>query len=247
MHIPDGFLNDKTNAAAFGAAAVGLFHAARIVRARVVEKVSVMKANFATYPVSGNAEISIESRISKQGRERIWRMATVGSLVFAAQTINFPIGDGTSGHLIGGVLAAVILGPFEALIVMTVILFTQAFVFSDGGVIALSANIVNMGLVAAVGGYYLFKLLFRKITSVAVSVSLSAWFSVILAAIAVSLELSFSGVAPLSSVIPLMLKYHFFIGLGEALITLFLIDLLLKSDLKMAALEETNDGTNHEN
>ena len=103
--------------------------------------------------------------------------------------INFPIGGGTSGHLLGGVLAALILGPFEALLVMSAVLIVQAFMFGDGGVLALGVNIFNMGIIGALGGYGIFRI-FRKwfLTSAFVA----AWLSVILAATAASLETGIS-------------------------------------------------------
>jgi len=246
MHIPDGFLNDKANAAMLGAAAVGVAHAVRQVRAEVLEKVSVIKAKLATYPPTSNSEMSIESRISDAGREKMMRMATVGSFVFAAQMVNFSISGGTSGHLLGGVLASLIVGPLEALIVMSVILATQAFAFSDGGIIALGANIVNMGLIGAVGGYYLFKFFSNKIKNVSVCVSLAAWFSVVLASIAASVEIAFSGTETFSIVLPAMLGYHIFIGLGEAVITLVAVNVLLKNNFPMKAFENNDNSENHE-
>jgi cobalt/nickel transport system permease protein len=241
MHIPDGFLNDKTNAAMFGVAGVGLAHAFRKIRAEVSEKVAVMKTKFATYPANAGAEVSIESRISKSGQEKMWRMATVGSFVFAAQMINFSINGETSGHLLGGVLAALILGPFEALMVMVVMLTVQAFTFGDGGVVALGANVVNMGLVASVGGYYLFRFFSKKTKNIAVSVSLAAWFSVVFAAIAASFEMAFSGMESLSVFLPTMLEYHIFIGIVEAVITSVAVTVLVKNDFPLKAFEDESN------
>jgi cobalt/nickel transport system permease protein len=237
MHLPDGFLNDKTNAAMFGAAAVGLAHALEKARASIVEKVPVFKLKLATYPQTGSPEISARSRVSETGKEKIWRMAAVGSFIFAAQMINFSITGGVSGHLLGGVLAALIVGPWEALIVMSVILATQAFVFGDGGIVALAANIVNIGIVGTLGGYYFYVLTSGLLKNAknryTFSVAFAAWLSVVLASIAVSVEIAISGTGSLSSILPEMLQYHIFIGIGEALITVVALSYLGKNGFQL--------------
>lgn len=238
MHIPDGFLNDTTNITTLGAAGVGLAYSARKVYSVVVEKVSVIKARLATFPQTNNTSITIQNGVSQKGREKLWRMATVGSLVFAMQMVNFSITGGTSGHLLGGVLASLILGPFEAMLVISVVLATQAFAFGDGGIIALGANIVNMGIIGAIGGYYVFKLLASIIKDFSMTVAIAAWLSVIMASIGASVEIAVSGTEPFSVVLPAMLTYHVFIGLGEAIITLAIIGLLRKNNLPLAVLEE---------
>ena len=90
-------------------------------------------------------------------------MGTMSAFVFAAQMVNFPVGPTVSGHLLGGVLAAVMLGPWAGAVVIAAVLLVQCFVFADGGVTALGANFVNMGLVGAVGGYAIYAPLRRMI------------------------------------------------------------------------------------
>jgi len=85
-------------------------------------------------------------------------MGVMGAFVFAAQMINFPIPLGTSGHLVGGALMTIVLGPFAASVVMTAILVIQAFVFQDGGVVALGANVANMALIGVLAGYLPYRL-----------------------------------------------------------------------------------------
>jgi cobalt/nickel transport system permease protein len=90
---------------------------------------------------------------------RIPLMGVMGAFIFAAQMINFPVGNGTSGHLVGGALLAFTLGPAAASIVMTAILATQALVFQDGGLLALGANVFNMAIAGVLAGYLPYALL----------------------------------------------------------------------------------------
>ena len=162
MHLPDEFINSGAAAGLAGAAAAMVGFAVHKVRQAFMEKLPVLKMRLATFPdFGGESGMSLESRLSKYGREQVWRMAVAGSLIFAAQMVNFPVAAGTSGHLLGGVLAALIVGPFAALIVMAIILSVQALVFGDGGIVALGANIFNMGVVSVLGGYAFFRFLMR--------------------------------------------------------------------------------------
>src|SRR5271165_5457692 len=87
---------------------------------------------------------------------RVPLLGVLGAFVFAAQMINFPVGIGTSGHLVGGALLAITLGAAPAVLVMTAIIAMQAFVFQDGGVLALGANVFNMAVVGVLAGYWPF-------------------------------------------------------------------------------------------
>ena len=146
-------------------------------------------------------------------------MGMVASQVFAAQMFNFPIGNGTSGHLIGGVLAAVILGPFAGTIVISVVLAVQMIFFADGGLLALGANIINLAFLASFFSYYTYYWL-KKYWPEWLAIASAAWVSVPLAALACAFEIALSGTVPISSIVPIMLKTHVVIGLAEALITL---------------------------
>lgn len=242
MHIPDGFLNNGTAAGLVGVAAVAVSVAIRKVRKGFLEKVPVLKAKLATFPdFGGGTDVSFQSRLSKMGQEKMFRMAAVGSLIFSAQMVNFPINGGTSGHLLGGVLAALILGPFEALLVMTVILSTQAFLFGDGGALAIGANIFNMGIVGALGGYAFFRFLVRgkiKKRGFLRSAFVAAWVSVVGAAIAASFEIAVSGTKALSIVFPAMTLTHVAIGFMEGVITIAALSLLMKRGYKLAIFEK---------
>lgn len=151
------------------------------------------------------------------------RFAAVTGLIFAGQMMNFPIQDGTSGHLLGGVLASALLGVPFGILSIAVVLLTQCLLFSDGGLSVLGANVLNMSLIGAgLGGIIRAKFLERSPESKAHSIlatGFAAWFSVVLAAFAASAELAFAGTIPFSKVAPAMLGVHAGIGLGEALIT----------------------------
>ncbi|HEX6897312.1 MAG TPA: energy-coupling factor ABC transporter permease, partial [Bryobacteraceae bacterium] len=122
--------------------------------------------NFLSTPVWASMDaLSISAvglMIRRAGRElpetRIPLLGVMGAFVFAAQMINFPVGAGTSGHLVGGALLASTLGPAPAVLVMTTILAIQAFVFQDGGVLALGANVFNMAIAGVLAGYWPFQL-----------------------------------------------------------------------------------------
>lgn len=144
------------------------------------------------------------------------------AFVFAAQMVNFPVAGGTSGHLLGGVLAAVLVGPSAAVVVITAVLIVQAFIFADGGVLALGANIFNMALVGTIGGYGIYWLVRRVASGLRgqlMSAAFAAWCSVVLAASSCAGQLAFSKTAAWGLVLPSMAGVHMLIGIGEALIT----------------------------
>lgn len=242
MHIPDGFLNNGVAGSLMGAAIGAVVFSLRKVRKSFLEKVPVLKQKLATFPsFDGNSEMSLQNRISKMGQEKMWRIATVGALIFSAQMVNFPISGGTSGHLLGGVLAALILGPFEAVLVMTIILSTQAFIFGDGGMLALGANIFNMGIVGALGGYAFFRFLMKGKGGKKYflrNAFVAAWVSVIGAAVVTSFEIAASGTETLSVVLPAMTLTHIVIGIMEGAITVTVLFLLMKRGYAIAIFEQ---------
>jgi cobalt/nickel transport system permease protein len=136
--------------------------------------------------------------------------------------LNFPVAGGTSGHLLGGVLAAVLLGPGAAAIVIACVLTVQALLFNDGGLLALGANIFNMSFVGAVGGWVIYKFAARFSSGLRGRVTaafFAAWCSTFLAALVCAGELACSGTLPPHIVFPAMAGIHALIGLGEGLIT----------------------------
>jgi len=156
----------------------------------------------------------------------------VAAFVFAAQMLNFPVASGTSGHLIGAVLAAVLVGPWAAAICLAVVLLVQAL-FADGGVTALGLNILNMGLVAGLGGYAVFvvarRILPRTKGGVVAASAIAAGLSVVLAAVAFVVEYAIGGTVDLSlgAVLGAMVGVHVFIGIGEAVITAMTVSAVL--------------------
>ncbi len=149
-------------------------------------------------------------------------MGLAAAFLFVAQMINFPVVGGTSGHLLGAVLAAVLLGPSEAILVVSVVLIAQAFLFADGGVLALGANVFNMGIAAVLGGYFFYRLIAAAVRTdygKLVGAAFGAWASTVLASICCTGELAWSGTVAWSIGFPAMTGIHMLIGVGEALIT----------------------------
>jgi cobalt/nickel transport system permease protein len=156
----------------------------------------------------------------------------VAAFVFAVQMLNFPVANGTSGHLLGAVLAAVLVGPWAAVICIAVVLLVQAL-FADGGVTALGLNVVNMGLVAGLGGYAVFllarRLLPRTKSGVVAASAIAAGLSVVLASVAFVAEYAIGGTVDLSlgGVLGAMVGVHTLIGIGEAVITAMTVSAVL--------------------
>jgi len=156
-------------------------------------------------------------------------MGVISAFIFAAQMINFPVMSGTSGHLLGGVLAAVLLGPFAGAIVLAVVLVAQCLIFQDGGLTALGANIFNMSFLGTIGGYFIYRMIQKIIgenKGIVLGSAISAWFSVVIASTACAIELAISGISPLNIVLPAMVLVH--VVIGEGLITCLVISFVLK-------------------
>lgn len=149
----------------------------------------------------------------------------VAAFVFAAQMLNFPIANGTSGHLLGGVLAAVIVGPWAGALAVTVVVVVQAFLFADGGLSALGLNVVNMALVGTFVGYAIFVALRRVLGattwSVTTSAGLAAFAVPIVASLVFVVEYAFGGndAVSVGAVTASMVGVHALIGVGEGIIT----------------------------
>ena len=150
-------------------------------------------------------------------------MGVLAAAIFAGQMLNFSVTGGTSGHLLGAALATILLGPWAATLVMTAVVSVQALFFQDGGLLALGANLVNMGVIGVWVSYGVYvslrKLLGEKPGSLFASAAVAAWTSIFLAALACALELAVSGTSPVNVAIPAMGAIHALIGIGEALIT----------------------------
>jgi len=159
--------------------------------------------------------------------------------IFAVQMLNFPVAAGTSGHLLGGALATVLVGPYAASLALTVVLGIQALLFADGGLSALGLNIFNMSILGVATSYLVF-IIARKILpkvrgSIPLAAGIAAFISVPVAAtgFAIQYAIGGTGTAPASTVFAAMFSTHVLIGIGEALITVLTVTAIMatRSDL----------------
>jgi cobalt/nickel transport system permease protein len=198
LHIPDGMLSLPVSIACWVLAVIGIGFALK--------------------------------KSSQEDAERqIPLMGVMAAFIFAAQMLNFPVAGGTSGHLLGGALAAIALGPWRAIIVMTSVVALQALLFQDGGLVVMGSNILNMGILTAIAGFGIYRIFENRPRPFRLAASgAAAWLSVMVAALATSLQLWLSGTARLDLVVPAMLGVHAIIGLGEALITVAALAFLFR-------------------
>lgn len=178
--------------------------------------------------------ITLRAAISKTnkslGEKQVPLMGIMAAFIFAAQMINFPVAGGTSGHLLGGALAAIVLGPWAGMLVMTAVIAVQALLIQDGGLLVMGANILNMGLITAAIGYGLYRsVLGRSRGTKLVVAGVAAWLSVMAGALATALQLWLSGTSSLQTVVIAMLSVHALIGVGEALITVAALGFILRT------------------
>ncbi len=159
-------------------------------------------------------------RTEKLDEKQVPLMGVMAAFIFAAQMINFPVAGGTSGHLLGGALAAIMLGPWAGMLVMTAVVGVQGLLLQDGGLLVMGANILNMGLITSAIGFGLYKMGDTRNRSIKLTLAgIAAWLSVMAGALMTSLQLWLSGTARLDIVLPAMLGVHALIGIGETLIT----------------------------
>ena len=177
----------------------------------------------------------------KLGEKQVPLMGILAAFIFAAQMLNFPVAAGTSGHVIGAALAAILLGPWAAVLIMACVLIAQCLIFQDGGLLALGANIFNMGLVASFSAYYVYRLVSwlmgRTRRGTLVGGFAAAWVSVLLASIFCAVELAISGASPLVVVLPAMAGVHALIGIGEGLVTTAVLGLVLATRADLLQLQ----------
>lgn len=204
MHVPDGFLSTPVCAAAGALAAGAVGYSLYKLRGSLADR---------AVPMTG----------------------MMSALVFAGQMVNFPlIGAPVSGHLMGGVLAAVVLGPWAGCLAITLVLVVQCLLFADGGLLALGANILNMGVVGALGGYAVYATVRRRLgegpRGTIIASVVAAWLSVMAAAALFCVEFGLSAAwagLNLQNVFALMVLFHSGIGIGEALITGMAVSFIL--------------------
>ncbi|WP_030815201.1 energy-coupling factor ABC transporter permease [Streptomyces sp. NRRL S-337] len=204
MHVPDGFINAPVSAAAGAVAAVAVAVSLRGAR----------------------RELAGAGQGVGAGAERTAPLAgLVAAFIFAVQMLNFPVAAGTSGHLLGGALAAILVGPYTGVLCVSVVLLMQGVLFADGGLTALGVNISDMAIVTTVVAYVVFRLLVkvlpRRRSSVTVASFVGALVSVPAAAVAFTAIYALGGTAdvPIGKVFAAMVGVHVLIGIGEAVIT----------------------------
>ncbi len=171
-------------------------------------------------------------------------LAVTAAFIFAAQMLNFPVAAGTSGHFLGAVLAAVLLGPWNGMIALSLVVILQCLLFGDGGLTALGTNVFNMAVLGCLAGWGILRVLRRLLpqnrAGLMAAVAGAAWASIVLAASACAAELAFSGTAPLGAALPAMAGVHAIIGVGEALITMAVLAAVYSSRPDLPAEREVS-------
>ncbi|MED5570024.1 MAG: energy-coupling factor ABC transporter permease [Actinomycetota bacterium] len=202
------------------------------------------------------ALVAVSAGVRYAGRDRGVRQVPLAGVaaafIFAAQMVNFPVAAGTTGHLLGGALAAVLLGPWVGMLVVSVVVIVQAVLFADGGLTALGYNTINMAIVTAFGGWAAFvalrKLMPRSSAGVVGAGAVAAGISVVLSAAAFSIEWLFGASAPVAfdTVFGAMVGVHVLIGIGEAVITGLVLSAVMASrpDLVWGAAHLSDDELN---
>jgi len=156
--------------------------------------------------------------------------AALAAGIFAIQAMNIPIPWGTSGHMLGGVMAAIILGsPFAGVLILALVLIVQGFLFGDGGISVMGANILDMGIIASFAGYYTFRAIKNSI-GLGKASFIGGWVGIFIGAEAVAIELAIAGTFPLIPAMTWMGIYHAVIGvIGEGLITAIVVTSIMKT------------------
>ena len=170
-------------------------------------------------------------RVNRElGERQVPLMGVTAAFIFAAQMMNFTVVGGTSGHLLGGALAAILLGPWAGMVILTSVLAVQALLFQDGGLVALGVNVFNMAVVGVLVGWLVYTALRRLLGdrpwAMLVAGFAASWLSVVVASLVAAVELALSGTSPLGVVLPAMGLVHMLIGVGEGLITVAVLAFL---------------------
>jgi cobalt/nickel transport system permease protein len=162
--------------------------------------------------------------------KKIPLVAVLAAGIFALQSFNLPVGMGTTGHLAGGALAAIVLGsPLAAVFILTLVLIVQGVLFGDGGITTMGLNILNMGVIGGFVGFYSFKGLMAATKNLGVSAFAAAWFACLVPALAAAVEMYFAGTFPLRAGLIAMGLYHAIIGVIEGFVTVVAIRLILSA------------------
>ncbi len=167
---------------------------------------------------------------TEMNEDKIPLVAVLAAGIFALQGFNLPVSMGTSGHLVGGALAAIVLGsPFAAIFILTLVLIIQGVIFGDGGITTMGANIINMGVIGGFVGYYSYQGVNKVIKNPFISAGFAAWLACLIPSLACALEMFAAGTFPLVPGLMAMGIYHAAIGLIEGVVTAGIIYLLSKA------------------
>jgi len=172
-------------------------------------------------------------------------IGVLAATIFAFQFVNYPVPGGTSGHLVGGTLVGVILGPYAAVIVIFMILIVQSL-FGDGGITAIGANTFNMGIIGGIVGYYIVKLIIavlnktnlEKEVKVPIATGIASYIAIVLAALIAGIEIGIGGAIPMAIAVPAMVFWHLIIGVGEAIISALIVYFIYKVKPELIITED---------
>ena len=218
MHIPDGLLDPVTTV--------------------VLWIVTIVVLVFGFKKIRNSFE-------DEDSEKLIPYIGVLAATIFAFQFVNYPVPGGTSGHLVGGTLVGVILGPWAAVVVIFMILIVQSL-FGDGGITAIGANTFNMGIIGGIVGFYIVKLIMmglnktnmEKEKKVTIATAIGSYIAIVLAALIAGIEIGIGGAIPMSIAIPAMVFWHLIIGIGEAIISAFIVYFIYKVKPELIATEE---------
>ncbi len=191
---------------------------------------------------AGCIAYAVKTTNKKLGEKEVPLMGVLAAFIFAAQMLNFPIAGGTSGHFLGAALAAILLGPWAGLLIMTCVLAVQCLIFQDGGLFALGVNIVNMGIVGGFVGYYAHRggtfLSGGRKRGILISGGLAGCLSIVAASVVCAVELAVSGTVPLGVALPAMVGIHTLIGIAEGVITAAVLAVLMATRTDLLGLKK---------
>jgi cobalt/nickel transport system permease protein len=220
MHLPDGFLNNNLA----GGLLVGSIGMLGYCLNKVLKTVAVTVGA----PVDNIAQTNIGLQTFgfwENNAKYFQYLALIALWVFAFQMFNIPVKAATSAHLLGGVFAAIIAGPFAGFTIMSFVLIAQSLLFSDGGILALGANILNMAFIGSFLSYYIYKAFSRK--SHYLGIFVACFFSVMTASLVCLIELGLSGSITFSTAFKNMMSLHFGVACIETLITITLLKVFI--------------------
>ncbi len=196
-----------------------------------------------TYALSAGGVGYAVRRVGRRlGEKHVPLMGIMAAFIFVAQMLNFPIAGGTSGHLLGAALAAILLGPWAGALIMCCVLIVQCLIFQDGGLLALGANVFNMGFAGSFVSYYAYQAVVRVAGSdrkgTLAGGFVAAWLSVVVASALCAIELVVSGTSPLVIALPAMAGIHALIGIVEGLVTVAVLGLVMATRADLLELQK---------